>query len=58
MADDVDLLTTFAADWRDYIGVAIAEIEYQVNIPTDELGNTPTIKSIYRVVAHHANWPE
>lgn len=42
------------------IGVAIAEIEekYQVNIPTDELGNTPTIKSIYRVVAHHANWPE
>jgi acyl carrier protein len=58
MADDAELLTTFAADWHD-LGVAISRIEekYQVNIPMGELGDAPTIRSIYRVVAHHANWP-
>lgn len=59
MADEVDLLTTFAADWRG-IGAAISRIEekYGVNIPTDALGESPTILSIYRATAHHANWPE
>lgn len=59
MADDVDLLTTFAADWRG-IGAAISRIEekYRVNIKMDEVGRSPTISSIYRAAAHHANWPE
>ena len=59
MADEVDLLTTFAADWRA-IGVAISRIEekYRVNIPMDEVGESPTILSIYRATAHHANWQE
>lgn len=59
IADDVDLLTTFAADWRG-IGVAISRIEekYCVNIPIDEVGERPTILSIYRAAAHHANWPD
>ena len=59
MADEVDLLTTFAADWRG-IGAAIARIEkkYRVNIAMDEVGESPTILSIYRATAHHANWPE
>lgn len=59
MADEVDLLTTFATDWRG-IGLAISRIEekYGVNIPTDEVGERPTILSIYRATAHHANWPE
>ena len=59
MADDVDLLTTFATDWRG-IGLAISRIEetYRVNIPMDEVGECPTILSIYRAAAHHANWPD
>lgn len=59
MADEVDLLTTFTADWRE-IGTAISRIEekYRVSIPMDEVGESPTILSIYRATAHHANWPE
>ena len=55
MADDVDLLTTFAADWRA-IGVALSKIEakYQVTIAREDLGERPTIQSIYRAVAHQA----
>lgn len=59
IADEVDLLTTFAADWRA-IGVAISRIEekYRVSIPMDEMGESPTVLSVYRATAHHANWPE
>ena len=55
MADDVDLLTTFATDWRA-IGVALSKIEekYQVTIAKEDLGERPTIQSIYRAVAHQA----
>ena len=59
MADDVDLMTTFSAGWRE-IGLALSKIEqkYGVTIAMDELGERPTIESIYRAVAHHARWPE
>ena len=59
IADDVDLLATFAADWRE-IGLAISRIEekYRVNIAMYEVGDSPTILSIYRATAHHANWPD
>jgi hypothetical protein len=58
MADDVDLMTTFAAGWRE-LGVALSKIEqkYGVTIARDELGERPTIQSIYRAVARHAGWP-
>jgi len=58
MADDVDLMTTFAAGSRD-IGAALSTIEqkYNVMIAMDELGARPTIQSIYRAVARHAGWP-
>lgn len=51
MADDVDLLTTYASNWRE-IGVAISRIEkkYGVTIPMDALGAAPTMQSIYRAV--------
>jgi hypothetical protein len=59
MSDDVNLLTTFAADWRA-IEAAMAQIEnkYGVNISMDEIGDVPTILSIYRATAPHANWGE
>jgi hypothetical protein len=57
MADDVDLMTTFSAGWRE-IGLALAKIEqkYGVTIARDELGEQPTIESIYRAAARHAGW--
>ena len=59
MADDVDLLSTFATGWRE-IRLAISKIEekYQVKIPIEGLGETPTIQLIYNAVAHQANWAE
>jgi hypothetical protein len=58
MADDVDLMTTFSAGWRE-IGLALAKIEqkYDITISRDELGERPTIKSIYRVAARQGGWP-
>ncbi|MBY0562610.1 MAG: acyl carrier protein [Hyphomonadaceae bacterium] len=55
MADDVDLLTTFASSWRE-VGAAISKIEekYDVTIPIEELGAAPTIQSIYRAVERQA----
>jgi hypothetical protein len=57
MADDVDVMTTFSAGWRE-IGLALSKIEqkYGVTIATDELGERPTILSIYRAAARHAGW--
>lgn len=57
MADDVDVLTTFAADWGD-IGRALEAIrqKYGVTIAREELGEPPTIASIYRAAARHAGW--
>ncbi len=57
MSDKVNLLTTFAADWRA-IGAALARIEskYGVVISMDEIGEMPTILSIYHATARHANW--
>lgn len=59
MSDEVNLLTTFAADWSA-IGVAISRIEnkYGVNISMDEIGEVPTILSIYRAIARHTDWGE
>jgi transcriptional regulatory protein LevR len=59
MSDEANLLTTFAADWRA-IGAAMSRIEskYGVNISTDEIGEAPTILSIYRATVSHANWDE
>ena len=59
MSDEANLLTTFAADWRA-IGAAMSRIEskYGVNISMDEIGEVPTILSIYRATARHKNWGE
>lgn len=59
MADEVDLLATFATDWRE-IGLAIAKIEalYGVEIPAGEVGDRPTILSIYSATARRAKWLE
>jgi acyl carrier protein len=59
MADDTALLTTFAAD-RQAIGTAISRIEekFGVSIPMDEIGESPTILSIYRATARHADWSD
>jgi hypothetical protein len=59
MADEVDLLATFTTDGRE-IGLAIAKIEalYGVEIPADEIGDRPTILSIYRATARCADWLE
>ncbi len=59
MADDVDLMTTFAADWRA-INKALSTIEqtYHVTIAVDDLGERPTIASIYRATARQADWAE
>jgi hypothetical protein len=59
MSDEVNLLTTFAADWRA-IGAALSGIEnkYGVNISMDDIGEVPTVLSIYRATARHTNWGE
>jgi hypothetical protein len=59
MSDEVNLLTTFAAD-RRAIGAALSGIEnkYGVNISMDEIGEAPTVLSIYRATARHTNWGE
>ena len=58
MADDVDVMTTFAAGPRE-IAQALSKIEqtYNVAIAREELGERPTVRSIYRAVARHAGWP-
>lgn len=57
MADDVDLMATYAADWRA-INKALSTIEetYHVTIAMDDVGERPTIGSIYRATARQAAW--
>lgn len=57
MADDVDLMETYATDWRA-INSALSTIEetYHVTIAMDDLGERPTIRSIYRATARQAAW--
>ena len=57
MSDEVDLLTTFEADWRA-IREAVARIEnkYGVKISMDEIGEVPTILSIFGATARHTDW--
>lgn len=57
MADDVDIMTTFAAGRRE-ISLALAKIEekFHVRIATADVGERPTIESIYRAVARQAGW--
>lgn len=59
MSDNVNLLTTFAADWHA-IGAAMSGIDskYGVSISMDEIGEVPTILSIYRATARQTNWGE
>jgi hypothetical protein len=51
MADDVDIMTTFAAGPRE-ISRALAKIEekFQITIAREDVGERPTIASIYRAV--------
>ncbi len=57
MADDVDLMATFATDWRT-INTALSTIEdtYHVTLAMDDVGERPTINSIYRATARQADW--
>jgi hypothetical protein len=57
MADDVDLMATFATDWRT-INAALSTIEdtYHVTLAVDDVGERPTISSIYRATARQADW--
>lgn len=57
MADDVDLMETYAADWRA-INNALSTIDqtYHVTITMDDVGVHPTISSIYRATARQAAW--
>jgi hypothetical protein len=57
MADDVDLMATFATDWRT-INTALSTIEdtYHVTLAVDDVGERPTISSIYRATARQADW--
>lgn len=57
MSDDVDLMATYAADWRA-INKALSTIEetYHVTIAMDDVGERPTIASIYRATARQAAW--
>jgi hypothetical protein len=57
MADDVDLMATFATDWRT-INTALSTIEdtYHVTLAVDDVGERPTINSIYRATARQADW--
>jgi hypothetical protein len=57
MADDVDVMTTFAAGWRE-IHAALSKIEqkYGVTIAASDVGERPTIESIYRATARQAGW--
>lgn len=57
MADDADLMSTFATDWRT-INTALSTIEdtYHVTLAVDDVGERPTIDSIYRATARQADW--
>lgn len=52
MADDVDIMTTFAAGPREIRQALVAiEKKFDVVIEMDDLGERPTINSIDRAVA-------
>jgi len=57
MADDADLMSTYATDWRT-INTALSTIEdtYHVTLAVDHVGERPTIGSIYRATARQADW--
>ena len=57
MADDVDLMATFATDWRAiYTALSTIEDTYHVTLAVDDVGERPTIDSIYRATARQADW--
>jgi hypothetical protein len=50
-------MATFATDWRA-INTALSTIEdtYHVTLAVDDVGERPTIDSIYRATARQADW--